>query len=46
MILGETGSGKTTLLNAFVNMLWGVQYDDTYRYKLVHAETDDPMTIS
>ena len=39
--MGSTGSGKTTLLNALVNMLWGVEYDDVYRYKIVHSETSE-----
>ena len=39
MILGATGSGKTTLINAFANYLWGVEYKDDYRYKIVRDET-------
>jgi len=36
LVLGETGVGKTTLLDAFVNYLTGMNYQDTWRYKLVN----------
>lgn len=35
MVVGETGSGKTTLLNSFLNYLMGINYDDTFRYKII-----------
>ncbi len=35
IVIGETGSGKTTLLDAFVNYFTGIEYTDTWRWKLV-----------
>ncbi len=35
LVIGETGTGKTTLLDAFVNYLAGMEYTDTWRWKLV-----------
>lgn len=41
MLLGETGSGKTTLINFFVNYLLDVQFDDSFRYKII-VEQEKP----
>lgn len=38
MVVGQTGSGKTTLLNSFINYLLGIQYEDTFRYKIIHED--------
>ena len=46
LILGATGSGKTTIINAFANYLWGVEYKDDYRYKIVKDETNCNTTVS
>ena len=40
MILGATGSGKTTLINSMINYVFGVEYKDKFRFKLV-AEYGD-----
>lgn len=38
MVVGQTGSGKTTLLNSFINYLLGVQFEDNFRYKIIHED--------
>ena len=35
MVMGATGAGKTTLINGMVNFILGVDWKDTFRYKLV-----------
>ena len=38
MVIGPTGSGKTTLLNSYINYLMGIQYNDNFRYKIIHED--------
>ena len=40
MVVGQTGSGKTTLLNNLINYLQGVQFEDTFRYKIIVEDTN------
>jgi len=38
MVVGQTGSGKTTLLNAYINYLMGINYEDDFRYLMIHEQ--------
>ena len=38
MMVGGTGVGKTTLINAIVNYIFGVQFRDNFRFKLIHED--------
>uniref|UniRef100_A0A8C4TLN0 AIG1-type G domain-containing protein n=1 Tax=Erpetoichthys calabaricus TaxID=27687 RepID=A0A8C4TLN0_ERPCA len=46
MVLGATGSGKSTLINGMVNYILGVQWEDDFRFKLVHEETSRSQAVS
>ena len=36
MVVGSTGSGKTTTINAMINHVFGVQWKDDFRLKMIH----------
>lgn len=38
MAVGQTGSVKTTFLNSFVNFVYGIRYEDDFRYKIIFKE--------
>ncbi|XP_014382612.1 uncharacterized protein LOC102384161, partial [Alligator sinensis] len=40
MVMGATGSGKTTLINGMINYILGVQWEDNFRFKLIHKVTN------
>uniref|UniRef100_A0A4W3HC75 SNTX thioredoxin-like domain-containing protein n=1 Tax=Callorhinchus milii TaxID=7868 RepID=A0A4W3HC75_CALMI len=40
LLLGERESGKTSLIDAMINYILGVEWEDTFRYKLTEEETN------
>ena len=45
ILLGATGAGKTTLINRMVNHIYGVQWDDDFRFQLISEEIAKSQTL-
>ncbi|XP_035989430.1 uncharacterized protein LOC105922847 [Fundulus heteroclitus] len=39
MLLGATGSGKSTLINGMINYMVGVEWNDSFRFKLINEDS-------
>ncbi|XP_060539224.1 uncharacterized protein LOC117656363 isoform X2 [Pantherophis guttatus] len=39
LVMGVKGCGKTTLINGMINYILGVQWEDNFRFKLIHETT-------
>ena len=46
MVVGATGSGKSTAINGLTNYIYGVDWDDDFRYKLIVDEGGRSQTES
>uniref|UniRef100_A0A3P9C968 Septin-type G domain-containing protein n=1 Tax=Maylandia zebra TaxID=106582 RepID=A0A3P9C968_9CICH len=38
MLLGATGSGKSTLIDGMINYIVGVEWEDSFRFKLINED--------
>lgn len=46
LIVGATGAGKSTLINGMINYIFGVEFGDKYRLKLIHDESSQTQAHS
>ncbi|XP_030607752.1 uncharacterized protein LOC115795800 [Archocentrus centrarchus] len=46
MLLGATGSGKSTLINGMINYIVGVEWNDSFRFKLVDEDQSSSQAHS
>ena len=46
LLVGATGSGKTTLINGIANYMYGVQWDDDFRFVLVNETEKKSQAFS
>ena len=46
MLVGATGAGKSTLINGMINYIFGVQWKDNFRFKLITEETNKSQAHS
>ncbi|KAI9556598.1 hypothetical protein GHT06_016388 [Daphnia sinensis] len=41
LVMGATGAGKTTLINGMINYIFNVEWQDTFRFHLIHEKLVD-----
>ncbi|CAI8044660.1 Verrucotoxin subunit beta [Geodia barretti] len=46
MVVGATGAGKSTLINGMVNYIFGVKWENDFRFKLICDEVSDSQAHS
>ena len=46
MLVGATGSGKTTLINGFVNYIFGVEWQDAFRFMMIMESNAADQAVS
>jgi hypothetical protein len=39
LLMGRTGAGKTTIANWLLNFVYGVEFTDTYRFRLIEVKS-------
>lgn len=45
MLVGATGSGKSTLIDGFANYLFGVNWEENFRFTLVDLEHEEKRRL-
>ncbi|KAG7167686.1 uncharacterized protein LOC121868068 [Homarus americanus] len=46
MLVGSTGSGKTTFINGLINYIFGVNWEDEFRFKLITEASESNQARS
>ncbi|XP_015245871.1 PREDICTED: uncharacterized protein LOC107094636 [Cyprinodon variegatus] len=46
MLLGATGAGKSTLINGMINYIVGVEWNDSFRFKLIKEDSSKSQAHS
>ena len=46
MLVGATGAGKSTLINGMINFIFGIKWENDFRFKLIHDEISQSQAHS
>ena len=46
MLIGATGSGKSTLVDGIINYIYGVNFEDPFRFTVVELGYEEKKTTS